>query len=157
MLADVRHLEQVGIHPRLGACPPEGTFVHQGRARGYYNTSQSLSADIILNEGLTWVGAHIGIVASYCHVFEHGSKCGYCFHVNHGCDIGTAMADINANSWGTPGWGQLYWFQQVISFTLHSQEWVIWHWFDPPGCNVEFLDYTHLCKKAQVFGIYFTK
>src|SRR3990172_7463777 len=116
MLANVSHLEQVGIQSRLGARPAEGTFVHQRRARGYHNTCQALSADIILNEGLTWVGAHVGVVASDRHVFEQGSKTGHCFHVYHACDISAAMADINTNSRRTPGWGLLYLFHPAISY-----------------------------------------
>jgi hypothetical protein len=95
MLADIGHLKQEGVETSLGASPAEGEFVHEGSARSHHDTIQALFADILLDEGLTWVRAHISVIARQYNSFELGGIVRHCLHINHGGDVRSAVTDIH--------------------------------------------------------------
>ena len=68
MLADVGHLEQVGVEAALVHAAPEGDLVHVGRARRHDDTVQLLVRDSLLDGGLTRLGTRVQNVLGVDHV-----------------------------------------------------------------------------------------
>jgi len=62
MLADIRHLAQVGVQPRLRAGPPERGLVHVRRAGAHDDAVELVLLYGVLDHGLPRVGAHVFVV-----------------------------------------------------------------------------------------------
>jgi hypothetical protein len=73
--------------------------VHQRRARSHHYTIQALIADILLDKGLTWIRAHISVVARDLHITQLGGVGGDRFYIDYPGDVRAAMADVDADSW----------------------------------------------------------
>jgi hypothetical protein len=109
VLPDIGHLEQIGIQPGLRARLPESGLVHQGRARRHYHPVQVVLVDVVLDQRLPRVGAHVDVVPGDRHILQAGGKVSNCGYIHRGSDIGTTVANVYSNpgmfSVGIPvGW-----------------------------------------------------
>jgi hypothetical protein len=63
LLAYVGHLEEVRVQPRFLECLAEGRLVHPGGARGNDHPVEPLILDVVLDQVLARVRAHVGVLA----------------------------------------------------------------------------------------------
>ncbi|MBT9165995.1 MAG: hypothetical protein DDT25_00659 [Chloroflexi bacterium] len=96
MLADVGHLEEIGIQPRLLADTAEGALMEHRRARGHHYPVQPLLLDILHDQRLSRIRAHKDIITGDRHPTKRSSILGYLSRIYRGGDVQPAVADINA-------------------------------------------------------------
>jgi hypothetical protein len=70
--------------------------MHQRCARGYYHPVQPLVADILLDQVLTGVGAHVGVIPSQRDTVQPPGELGDSCHVHFPGDVGAAVADVDS-------------------------------------------------------------
>ena len=96
VLADVGHLEQVGVEAALVHAAPEGDLVHVGRAGRHHDAVELLLLDGLLDGRLAGLGTGVHDVLGVDHVLEAESLLGHAGHVDRGRDVGAAVADEDA-------------------------------------------------------------
>jgi len=95
---DVGHFKQVRVKTGFLAGVAEGGFVETRGARRHHHPIQLMLYNILLQEGLPGVGAHIAIIFCYHHAGKGGGIFRHRFTVHGACDIEPAVADIHADS-----------------------------------------------------------
>ena len=98
LLADVGHLEIVGVDAHLLDGGAKGGLVHPRRAGGDDDPVQVMVADVLLDHLLAGVGAHVHIVAGDDHVGQRRRVFGHRQHVDRRSDVDPAMAYVHADS-----------------------------------------------------------
>jgi hypothetical protein len=73
-------------------------LVHKGRARSNDHPGQTQLLDVLPDEVLSWVGAHVTIVSRYNYIIERGGEFRHLLHIYRACDVGAAVTDVNAYS-----------------------------------------------------------
>ena len=98
VLADVDHVEEERIQPAGRDRVAEGAFVEQGRAGGDDDPVQVELLDVLLDELLARIGAHVLVVAGQ----DHAGKLLDVFRdrraVDHAGDVVPAMADVETDA-----------------------------------------------------------
>ena len=101
VLADVGHLQQVGIETGVLAGPAEGLLVQVRRAGGHDDARQALLLDVLFDQALAERRAHELVVAGDGHVFDVLARPARdLFHVDRAGDVAAAMTDVNADFLG---------------------------------------------------------
>ena len=96
VLADVGHLEEVGVQAALVDAAPEGHLVHVGRAGRHHHAGEPLLLDGLLDGRLAGLGTRVDEVLGVDHVLEAESPLGDARAVDRAGDVGAAMADEDA-------------------------------------------------------------
>ena len=97
LLAHVRGLEQVGVHPGPDDRPAEGGLVELGGARGDDHPVQAEILDVVDDRLLPLVGAHEHDVARNRDAVQAGRLRGDPVHVDDVRDVAAAVADVDAD------------------------------------------------------------
>ena len=97
LLADVGHLDEVGVDPRRLQGFAEGRLVHPGAAGGHDHAIQTLRLDVLDDHLLPGVGAHVLVRLGYGHPRLLQRELGHGVAVDHLGDVGAAVADIDAD------------------------------------------------------------
>jgi len=117
MFADVRHLEQEGVQSCLSNTCPEGGLMHRHTAGRHDNTIQSMLLDLGLNQGLSWVRAHIPVLSGN---HDPGERLGIIDDLRHRHDTGDVRAAVT-DKHTNPG-------------TIGLQGLLVYHKSIPPSC-----------------------
>ena len=67
LLADVGHLQEVGVEPGRGEGAAEGRLVHPRAAGGHHHAVEALLPDVLGDHLLARVGAHVLVGAGHRH------------------------------------------------------------------------------------------
>ena len=98
VLADVRHLEEVGVEARVRAGAAEGLLVEVGRAGRHHDPVELLLLDVLLDHLLAERGAHELVVAGDDDAGEGLARpAGHLRDVHHARDVRAAVADVDAD------------------------------------------------------------
>ena len=97
VLADVGHLDQVGIEPLRCGRLAEGLQVHVRRAGGDDDAGQPLGGDLLANQRLARVGAHVLVGRRADHAGQLGGRGRGLLHVDVAGDVLAAPADKYAD------------------------------------------------------------
>jgi hypothetical protein len=97
LFTDVGHFKKVGIEScRLDSLTVSG-FVHPGRASRYHHPINAIVSDIVLNQILARIRAHILIISGDFDMGEGLSKCPDLFDIYCRRNVDSTMTDINAD------------------------------------------------------------
>jgi hypothetical protein len=97
VLADVGHFQEVGVQAHsLKGCP-ESSLVHSRRAGSHDYPVHTQLTDIVADRLLAGVGAGVFVGAHYPHTFQLPRVGGYRLHIHSCRDVGSAIADIDAD------------------------------------------------------------
>ena len=100
VFADIHHLEVVRIQAaRLGRFA-EGVLMQQRRARRHHNPVQVVFPDVLLDQLLARIGAHVLVGPGHGHVGQRADVLGDRLDIHHAGDVGAAMADVEAHADG---------------------------------------------------------
>jgi len=97
LFSDIGHLKEIGIEASRAAGIPIGGLMHSWGARRYYDPVNTQIFNIGLNPVLTGVRTHILIVSGNGHMGKGSSKGCDLLNIDRGCNVDSAMADINAD------------------------------------------------------------
>ncbi len=97
MLPDIGHLEQEGVQASPLARPPEGFFVHMGRAGCHHHPRQALVLDVFFDQFLSEAGTHELVVAGDFHVGLFARPLRHLFHRHLPSYVGAAVTDVDSN------------------------------------------------------------
>ena len=97
VLADVDHVEKEWVQSAGFDRAAEGVLMQERRARRHDDPIQAELLDVLLNQLLARIRAHVLVVARDDHVGHGGDISGQCLHIHHPGDVGAAMADIKAD------------------------------------------------------------
>jgi hypothetical protein len=103
LLADIGHLEAVGIEPHLLGCFTEGRFMQLGRAGSYDHAGQTVLLDGIFDHILPGLGAHVFVLSREGNLREFPQLLGHLLHIHTAGNVFAAVADENTYffGWGT--------------------------------------------------------
>ena len=97
VLADVGHLQQVGVEPGIGGRLAEGRLVHRGRAGRDDGPRDAVLLDVLLDQVLAGVRAHVLVLARDGDVGLFGRPARDLCDVDLAGDVGAAVADVDAD------------------------------------------------------------
>ena len=103
VLADVHHLQEKRVQTGVGEGLAEGVLVQQRRAGGHYHAIQLVLANVLDDEFLARVRAHVLVVARHGHVGQAGGVLGHGGAIHYRPDIGAAVTNIDADADGSVG------------------------------------------------------
>ena len=97
LFTNVGHFKKVGVEAcGLNDFTVRG-FVHPGRAGGHHHALKTKRPDVVLDQFLPGIGAHILIVASNGDIGQGLSKGRYLVNIHRIRDIDAAMTDIKTD------------------------------------------------------------
>ena len=99
LLAQVGHLKEVGVQPRLAECILEQRLVSARRARGHHHAVQPILLDPLPDALLRVLGAGVEIVLGVGYSGQGPGVLHHLGHVHHRADVDAAMTDENAHPW----------------------------------------------------------
>ncbi len=97
VLADVGHLQQIRIEAAVRGRLAESGFVHGRRAGRHDRARDAELLDVVLDEILARIGAHVLVLARHGHVGLRGGPLGDLFDVDLATDVGAAVTDVDAD------------------------------------------------------------
>ena len=98
VLADVHHVEKEGIQPAGGDGVAEGVLVEQRRTRGHDHPVEVELLDVLLDELLARVRAHVLVVPGQHHAGQLLDVLRDRRAVHHAGDVVPAVADVEAGA-----------------------------------------------------------
>jgi hypothetical protein len=93
VLPDVDHLEEEGVQASLRRRGAEGLLVQAGRARGDHDSREAVVADVLLDQLLPWVGAHVLVLPRDHDSRQLGGVLRQPLDVDGARDVGAAVAN----------------------------------------------------------------
>ena len=97
MLANVDHLQKERIQAGAPKSAAEGGLVQQRRTRGHDHAIQFVIGDVLLDQCLAGVGAHVLVVAGNRDSRQTRRITGKGLHIHGTANIGAAVADIESD------------------------------------------------------------
>lgn len=98
MLADIGHLEKVGVQPGIGTGFSECRFMHKGGTRSYNYPVEKMLLNVLLDDRLSGVRAHIGVCAGKNYIWEFLGMRGDLLDVDDASDVCAALTHIDPYS-----------------------------------------------------------
>ena len=99
VLADVHHLEVEGIQPALCHGVAEGVLVKEGRAGRHHDPVELVVPNVLLDQLLPGIGAHVLIIARDDDAVQRGDILRQGLHVHRARDVRAAVAHVEADAW----------------------------------------------------------
>jgi hypothetical protein len=97
LFPDIGDVEEIGIKPFGGDGISKSNFMHPWRTGGNHDPVNREFTDIPLDQILSRVRAEITVVPGDFHSRKGTCETRKFLTVNGGCDIGTAMTDVDAD------------------------------------------------------------
>ena len=98
VFADVHHLELVGVEAALLGGSAKGLLVKVRGTGGDHDAVEAVLADVVDNELLAGVRAHVLVVARQDDPRQRGGPVGNAGYVDDAGDICAAVADVDADT-----------------------------------------------------------
>ena len=98
LLPDVDHGHVVRVEPAVGRGDAEGVLMQVRGAGGNDDAVEVVLLDVVADQVLAGVGAHVLVVAGDDHVDQAGGVLGDFLAVHDSGDVGAAVADVDADS-----------------------------------------------------------
>ena len=98
VLADVDHLEIKRVQSARRHRVAEGVLVQQGRAGGHHHAVELVLADVLLDQFLPRLRAHVLVVARNRHAGKFADILGHGRAIHHAGNVVPAVADVEADA-----------------------------------------------------------
>ena len=98
LLPDIDHVEEEGIQAADFQGGPKRVFVEMRGAGGHDDAVQLVLADVLPDQVLAGIGAHVLVVARYHDIRQGGCEYREGLHVHGRGDVGAAVAGVDADT-----------------------------------------------------------